>query len=76
MRRFGVLLVVVVATAFASTAGNAKAGLITGLLGGNCGVTAPVFAPLGRLGELLLRSERRLRERVKPAGRSAVVRRW
>jgi hypothetical protein len=47
MRRFGVLLVVVVATAFASTAGNAKAGLITGLLGGNCGVTAPVFAPWG-----------------------------
>jgi hypothetical protein len=43
MRRFGVLLVVVVATAFASTAGTAKAGLI----GGNCGAAAPVFAPWG-----------------------------
>jgi hypothetical protein len=47
MRRFGVLLLVVVATAFASTAGTAKAGLITGLLGGNCGPVAPVFAPWG-----------------------------
>jgi hypothetical protein len=43
MRRFSVLLVVVVATAFASTAGTAKASLI----GGNCGFTAPVFAPWG-----------------------------
>jgi hypothetical protein len=43
MRRLGVLLVVVVATAVASTAGTAKAGLI----GGNCGATAPVFAPWG-----------------------------
>jgi hypothetical protein len=43
MRRFGVLLLVVVATAFASTAGTAKASLI----GGNCGFTAPVFAPWG-----------------------------
>jgi len=47
MRRYAVLLVVVVATAFASTAGTAKAGLITGLLGGGCGATAPVFAPWG-----------------------------
>jgi hypothetical protein len=47
MRRLAVLLVVVVATAFASTAGTAKAGLITGLLGGGCGSTAPVFAPWG-----------------------------
>jgi hypothetical protein len=47
MRRLAVLLVVVVATAFASTAGTAKAGLITGLLGGGCGATAPVFAPWG-----------------------------
>jgi len=47
MRRLAVLVVVVVATALASTAGSAKAGLITGLLGGNCGVTAPVFAPWG-----------------------------
>jgi hypothetical protein len=43
MRRFGVLLLVVVATAFASTAGTAKASLI----GGNCGFMAPYFAPWG-----------------------------
>jgi hypothetical protein len=42
MRRLMVLLVVVVATAFASTAGTAKAGLF-----GGCGATAPVFAPWG-----------------------------
>jgi len=47
MRRLAVLVVVVVATALASTAGSAKAGLITGLIGGGCGVTAPVFAPWG-----------------------------
>jgi hypothetical protein len=47
MRRFGALLVVVVATAFASTAGTAKAGLIQGLFGGGCGVNAPVFAAWG-----------------------------
>lgn len=47
MRRFGVLLLVVVASAFASTAGTAKAGLIQGLLGGGCGFSAPVFAPWG-----------------------------
>ena len=47
MRRFSVLLVVVVATALASTVGTAKAGLIEGLLGGGCGVNAPVFAPWG-----------------------------
>ena len=43
MRRFGILLVLVVATAIASTAGTAKASLI----GGNCGALAPVFAPWG-----------------------------
>jgi hypothetical protein len=43
MRRFVLLLVVVVATALASTVGTAKAGLI----GGNCGFAAPVFAPWG-----------------------------
>lgn len=43
MRRFGVLLVVVLATAFASTTGTAKASLI----GGNCGFLAPYFAPWG-----------------------------
>jgi hypothetical protein len=42
MRRLVVLLVVVVSTALASTAGTAKAGLF-----GGCGVTAPVFAPWG-----------------------------
>jgi hypothetical protein len=47
MRRFGVLLVVVVATALASTTGTAKAGLLPGLFGGACGPTAPVFAPWG-----------------------------
>lgn len=47
MRRLAVLLVVLAATALASTAGTAKAGLITGLLGGGCGVTTPVFAPWG-----------------------------
>jgi hypothetical protein len=47
MRRMAVLLVVVVATALASTTGTAKSGLITGLLGGGCGATAPVFAPWG-----------------------------
>jgi hypothetical protein len=47
MRRLAVLVVVIVATAFASTAGTAKAGLITGLLGGGCGATLPVFAPWG-----------------------------
>jgi hypothetical protein len=47
MRRFGVLLLVIVSTALAATAGTAKAGLITGLLGGGCGATTPVFAPWG-----------------------------
>jgi hypothetical protein len=47
MRRLVLLLVVVVATAFASTAGTAKAGLINGLVGGGCGFSAPVFAPWG-----------------------------
>jgi hypothetical protein len=47
MRRLIGLLLVTLTAAFASTAGTAKAGLITGLLGGGCGVTAPVFAPWG-----------------------------
>ena len=47
MRRFALLLVVVVATTLASTVGTAKAGLITGLLGGGCGTTAPAFAAWG-----------------------------
>ena len=47
MRRLAVLLVIVAATALAATAGTAKAGLITGLLGGGCGTTAPVFPAVG-----------------------------
>ena len=47
MRRFSALLLVVLSTALAATAGTAKAGLITGLLGGGCGATTPVFAPWG-----------------------------
>ena len=47
MRRLAVLLVIVAATALAATAGTAKAGLITGLIGGGCGTTAPVFLPWG-----------------------------
>jgi hypothetical protein len=47
MRRFAALVVVVVAASMASTVGTAKAGLITGLLGGGCGATAPVFLPWG-----------------------------
>jgi hypothetical protein len=47
MRRLAGLLLVTVVAAFASTAGTAKAGLITGLLGGGCGPTAPVFLPWG-----------------------------
>ena len=47
MRRLAGLLLVTAVAAFASTAGTAKAGLITGLLGGGCGPTAPVFLPWG-----------------------------
>jgi hypothetical protein len=47
MRRLAILVVLVAATAVAATAGSAKAGLINGLLGGGCGVTAPVFLPWG-----------------------------
>ncbi|HZQ81593.1 MAG TPA: hypothetical protein VFB25_06425 [Gaiellaceae bacterium] len=38
---------VAVGAGFASTAGSAKAGLIQGLLGGNCGATLPYFLPWG-----------------------------
>jgi hypothetical protein len=47
MRRVGALIAVLAVTAFAATAGTAKADLITGLLGGNCGTTSPVFMPWG-----------------------------
>ena len=49
LRRLAALSLVIVAAAFASTAGTAKAGLIGGLLGGGCGPTAPVFLPWGDL---------------------------
>jgi hypothetical protein len=47
MRRYTLLAVLVGVLALASTAGSAKADLLPGLLGGNCGTTAPVFAPWG-----------------------------
>jgi hypothetical protein len=47
MRRAGALIAITVVAAFATTAGTAKAGLIQGLLGGNCGLVAPYFAPWG-----------------------------
>jgi hypothetical protein len=51
MRRLGALIAITVVAAFAATtAGTAKAGLITGLLGGNCGFVAPYFAPWGDWG--------------------------
>jgi hypothetical protein len=47
MRRTVQIVVAAAAVALASAAGttSAKAGLITGLLGGGCGTTAPVFSP-------------------------------
>jgi hypothetical protein len=47
MRRLAVLLLVVATSALASTVGTARAGLITGLLGGGCGATVPAFAAWG-----------------------------
>jgi hypothetical protein len=47
MRRVVSLIAVVAAAVLATTAGQAKAGLIGGLLGGSCGFSAPVFAPWG-----------------------------
>ena len=45
MRRITSLIIVLCAVALASTAATARAGLITSLLGGNCGATSQVFAP-------------------------------
>lgn len=45
MRRITSLILVLGAVALASTAATARAGLITSLLGGNCGATSQVFAP-------------------------------
>jgi hypothetical protein len=47
MRKFVGLILVTATAALASTAGAAKADLIGGLIGGGCGVTAPVFSPWG-----------------------------
>jgi hypothetical protein len=47
MRRLAVLLLVVATAALASTVGTARAGVITGLLGGGCGPTVPAFAAWG-----------------------------
>ena len=45
MRRFTLLLTLLGAFALAATAATARAGLITSLVGGNCGSTSFVFAP-------------------------------
>jgi len=50
MRRLVALFLVTAVAAgagFASTAGSANAGLISSLLGGNCGATLPYFLPWG-----------------------------
>jgi hypothetical protein len=47
MRRVISLIAVVAAAVLATTAGQAKAGLIGSLLNGNCPAAAPVFAPWG-----------------------------
>jgi hypothetical protein len=47
MRRLPLIAVLFGVLALASTAGNAKADLLPGLLGGNCGTVAPVFSPWG-----------------------------
>jgi hypothetical protein len=45
MRRFTLLLTLLGAFALAATAATARAGLITSLIGGNCGSTSYVFSP-------------------------------
>ncbi len=45
MRRFTLLLLVLGAFGLSATAATARAGLITSLIGGNCGATSTVFAP-------------------------------
>jgi hypothetical protein len=45
MRRITLLLTLLGAFALAATAATARAGLITSLIGGNCGSTSYVFAP-------------------------------
>ena len=45
MRRFTLLLLVLGAIGLSASAATARAGLITSLIGGNCGSTSTVFAP-------------------------------
>jgi hypothetical protein len=47
MRRFALLVSMLAVAGLASTAGVARAGLITGLLNGNCPTSIPMFAPWG-----------------------------
>ena len=47
MRRLVALLTIVVGLAVTSGTASAGGGLLSGLLGGGCGVTAPVFLPWG-----------------------------
>jgi hypothetical protein len=47
MRRYLALLLIVVGVAATSGTAQAGGGLLSGLLGGNCGVTTPVFLPWG-----------------------------
>src|SRR6476469_8567613 len=47
MRRVVLILCAAAAVSLSATAATARADLLPGLLGGNCGATAPVFAPWG-----------------------------
>jgi hypothetical protein len=47
MRRFIPLFLATAVVALAATAGSARAGLLPGLIGGNCGTTSPVFKSWG-----------------------------
>jgi len=47
MRRLVALLMIVVGLAVTSGTASAGGGLLSGLLGGGCGATAPVFLPWG-----------------------------
>src|SRR3954447_6426594 len=47
MRRLVALLTIVVGLAVTSGTASAGGGLLSGILGGGCGVTAPMFLPWG-----------------------------
>jgi hypothetical protein len=47
MRRVVLILCAAAAISLSATAATARADLLPGLLGGNCGSTAPVFSPWG-----------------------------